>query len=199
MFKDLSWGIKLSFTEWFHLFHLANSHTLTFPSTQTNWKVISWSTILSFWAPASHMSRIMMIITIDFVKNLLFDYTMLFEKHNLIEVLIRVKEIKAPRGSHGSWMTELGFTPELTDSRAITLLIFLVETWPLLFVENRACLTVCSLIHPERRPPITQQSLFICISSVDPRKSSGSLLIQATQLTPHVDAVLPFISSVIKG
>lgn len=48
------------------------------------------------------MSRIMMIITIDFVKNLLFDYTMLSEKHNLIEVLIRVKEIKAQRGSHGS-------------------------------------------------------------------------------------------------
>lgn len=99
-----------------------------------------------------------------FVRNLLYDYSMLFGKHNLIEVRrqlwskqycsqLTAEETKVQRSSHEQWMTEIGPNWDPADSRALIIsLIAPTETQPPTWVKNAAEFslppprTVCSRI-----------------------------------------------------
>lgn len=155
-------------------------------------------TVLSFWAPASHIPRIVVKITIVFIKCLLFDYTMLFDKHNVLEVLRQlwckyyphfiVEETDAQRSSRGQWMTELGLGPGLADSGAlITSLIALVETQPLLLMQNATEVTASTTRMSAHSPTFhgfpSPKSLYLSMSVALSPETSWTLLIQATQDT----------------
>ena len=109
--------------------------------------------VLSLGTLASHTPRIIMIITILFVKYLLYEDTMIFGKHNIIEVWrqlwskqyclhFRAEKTEVQRSSQEQWMTEVGLHPSSADSRAlITTLTAPVETQPPAWVEKTAVLT----------------------------------------------------------
>lgn len=109
--------------------------------------------VLSLGTLASHTPRIIMIITILFVKYLLYEDTMMFGKHNLIEVWrqlwskqyclhFRAEKTQGQRSSQEQRITEVGLHPSSADFRAlITTLRVPVETQPPTLVGKTAVLT----------------------------------------------------------